>query len=241
MRRSIYYCPLSRREILTGSIYLVVHIFLLPSLLPYFFYHCFPDLYARMDMGTLNCIYYLISFVAVFLLLLRFLKESFYHFCDHKGQGILSVFSGYLVQWVVNMALSLLLSAVLAGLLPTTTPANPNTDSLVGMADYNRGALIASAVTLAPMVEEPLFRGVVFGGLRRKNRYLAYIVSYLLFAVYHLWQYFVLDYSPWLFLSLLDYLPVSIALAWSYEQGGSIWTPIFLHMFLNAVSLWVLL
>ena len=46
--------------------------------------------------------------------------------------------------------------------------------------------------------------------------------------------------QPALLLSLLDYVPASIALAAAYERGGTIWSPIALHMLLNGMSLWAL-
>ena len=38
-------------------------------------------------------------------------------------------------------------------------------------------------------------------------------------------------------ISVLSYLPAGYVLAWSYERSGSIWTPIFLHTAINAVTL----
>ncbi len=38
----------------------------------------------------------------------------------------------------------------------------------------------------------------------------------------------------------LEYLPVSVVLAWAYERSGCIWTNIFFHMGFNALSFYVL-
>ena len=87
-------------------------------------------------------------------------------------------------------------------------------------------------------MEEPVFRGAVFGGLRRRSRILAYLVSMLLFSLYHVWAYALID--PVYLLFLLQYLPVSYLLCRCYERCNSIWGSVFLHMFINAVSLRVL-
>ena len=87
-----------------------------------------------------------------------------------------------------------------------------------------------------PLVEESLFRGVVFGSLYRKSRLLAYVGSVGLFCVYHIWQFAAAYGDPALLLYAVQYLPVSIALCWLYERTGSVWSPIFLHMLLNGLS-----
>ena len=95
--------------------------------------------------------------------------------------------------------------------------------------------MTAVAVFLAPLVEEPIFRGGVFGLLRRYSRAAAYGASMLLFAVYHLWSYALLDASAWLY--LLQYLPAGFLLARIYEKTNSLWSAIFLHMTVNGVSM----
>ena len=59
------------------------------------------------------------------------------------------------------------------------------------------------------------------------------------FALYCVWQ-FVYSYGTVDFrylLLFLQYVPMSLALTWCYDNGGSIWSPIALHMVLNALIL----
>ena len=94
-------------------------------------------------------------------------------------------------------------------------------------------------VVLMPLVEEPLFRGLLFGATRRYSRVLGYVLSTLVFALYCVWQ-FVYSYGTVDFrylLLFLQYVPMSLALTWCYDNGGSIWSPIALHMVLNALIL----
>ena len=49
--------------------------------------------------------------------------------------------------------------------------------------------LAVMSVVMAPIVEEPLFRGLLFGCIRPRSRASAYIVSALLFSLYHVWQF----------------------------------------------------
>ena len=74
------------------------------------------------------------------------------------------------------------------------------------------------------------------GNVRPASRVLAYIVSALLFTLMHNWQYFGLHPFVSILLSCLPSRPASVALAWVYEKGGTIWAPITLHALINAMS-----
>ena len=86
-------------------------------------------------------------------------------------------------------------------------------------------------------LEEVLFRGLLFGQLRVKGRWIGYLGSSLCFCLIHLigylGKYTLLEF----FLALLQYLPAGVILAWSYEKSHSIAAPIFVHMVINGISL----
>ena len=111
-----------------------------------------------------------------------------------------------------------------------------NNETVTELISTNRYVMLAASVIFAPIVEETLVRGVVFGTIRPASRVLAYIVSALLFTLMHNWQYFGLHPFVSILLSCLPYLPASVALAWVYEKGGTIWAPITLHALINAMS-----
>ena len=91
-------------------------------------------------------------------------------------------------------------------------------------------------VFLAPFVEETLFRGLVFGGLKEKSRLLAYAVSCALFALVHVWQFAVANRDPSYFLLMAQYLIPGLVLAWAYEHSGTLWASIGLHAGVNALA-----
>lgn len=91
-------------------------------------------------------------------------------------------------------------------------------------------------VFLAPFVEETLFRGLVFGGLKEKSRLLAYAVSCALFALAHVWQFAVAGRDLACFLSMAQYLIPGLVLAWAYDHSGTLWASIGLHAGVNALS-----
>ena len=95
-------------------------------------------------------------------------------------------------------------------------------------------------VVLAPFVEEVLFRGLVFGNLKSKSRVVAYLVSCLLFALLHVWQFAVVQQDITYFLLMVQYLVPGAVLAWAYESSGTLWTSIGLHAVANALSAWTM-
>jgi membrane protease YdiL (CAAX protease family) len=96
--------------------------------------------------------------------------------------------------------------------------------------------MFVTTVLLAPVVEETMFRGALFGSIRLRSRAVAYIVSALAFAAYHLWPFLFTDMWRVNALYALQYIPASVILAWCYERGNSIWAPITLHALINLLA-----
>ena len=115
--------------------------------------------------------------------------------------------------------------------------SNPNSNAVMNVAGKYPNAIFALTVFIAPLVEETLFRGVVFGSLRPKHRILAFILSIFLFALYHVWQY-ALNAQDWkMLIYMIEYIPAGYVFAWLYEKTNCIWLPIFLHMGINLISM----
>lgn len=91
-------------------------------------------------------------------------------------------------------------------------------------------------IFLAPFVEETLFRGLVFGGLKERSRLLAYAVSCALFALLHVWQFALANRDAAYFLLMAQYLIPGLVLAWAYEHSGTLWASIGLHAGINTLS-----
>lgn len=211
--------------------YVPFHIFIIPLFLPRL-----AEMAAvyglRLTTVQLNFIYYITGFVFLGLTQMRYLRESFGDFCDSVGQSLWRTLRNfiwyYAMAYVVNFVL----------LFFITDLVNPNTNAVVTEAQVNRGGIFVVSVLLAPIVEEILFRETIFGTIRTKSVIGAYVVSTLIFSVYHLWQYFVIGYDVGqLLLYMLQYLPGSIMLAKTYEDTGNIWSPIIMHMAINGIAL----
>ena len=92
-------------------------------------------------------------------------------------------------------------------------------------------------LVLMPLVEEMVYRGLIYGHLREYNRPLAVVVCTLLYALALVWRYALEFSDPRYLLLVFLYLPVSCALTLCYERGGSIWGTALLHAGLNGAML----
>lgn len=221
---------MSRGEVAGGCIYLPVYIVGLGWLMGL----VLGWLDLRLPASTVNILYFLFNFLAVALIFRRWLiaslgavSKGFWAFIQ---AAVLGLALYYALSWV---------TAALLGLLELGV-SNPNdayVDRLIG--GNLRWALVCT-VLLAPLVEETLFRGLIFGNLRVWNRLGAYLVSALAFAVVHVWQY--VGELGWggALLCLLQYLPAGAALGWTYERAGTIWASILAHAVINAVAVGLL-
>ncbi len=227
--------PMSRNELLCGIVFLPIFMVPLRTLVLLAATQIDPNITAEQY----SLIFFLVSFVIVFLFCRNYLKNSFSDFLDGKFFSFSSIVSGYIGYYIIAYVVSMLSISMNAG-------SNPNDSAVFEQIKINQSTVIAISVLLGPIVEETLFRGVVFGSIRRKNRFMAYLISFLLFAIYHLWEYFVQGFESgavdWaMLIHLIDYLPASLALAWSYEKSGSVWSPIILHALINILSITAIL
>ena len=224
--RSIKIFPsqITRREMILGAVIAIIHCIAAPLAL---FFVSVP-----FDTGTVNLIYYCVSFVLVLALLGRYLKREFYSLTEHIFRTIFGMLIGYLAMSILSNAVLLIEMSAFESEL-----TNPNNDAVAELAKLDSRSVAAASILLAPVVEETIFRGVIFGGLRKRSRALAYIGSFAAFAVYHIWQYAVVDFSPRLIFVTLEYLPASIGLAIAYEKSDNLWCPIFLHSVVNLISI----
>ena len=102
----------------------------------------------------------------------------------------------------------------------------------------NNGALLMAfqSVVLAPILEELLFRGLVFRSLRDKSKWLAIFASSFLFGFLHIYSaLFAGDLSQLIY--LLSYGGMGFAFSYAYEKRKTICVPILMHMINNLVAI----
>ena len=95
----------------------------------------------------------------------------------------------------------------------------------------DRAVVIALAVGVAPLAEEVLFRGYLYGVARKyAGRFWAMMATALLFAGVH-------GHLP----SLAGLFLFAVLLTLLYEKSGSLWVPIVVHALFNSVTVIVAL
>ncbi len=89
-------------------------------------------------------------------------------------------------------------------------------------------------VVLPPLVEEVIFRGFLYTGLRKKLTFLpAAILTSLLFAAGHLE---IGNNTPLLWIAAIDTFTISMVMCFVRERTGSIWPTIVLHAIKNGLA-----
>ena len=122
---------------------------------------------------------------------------------------------------------------VLAALL------QPDQEDITRDLGYGESALgsVAAGVLIvgvAPLSEEVFFRGLLFRGLRRGVPFaLAAAISAGIWGLFHYT-------GPDAWGVVLQLAVFGVVLAWLYERTGSLWPPIVLHVFNNALAFAIL-
>ena len=217
---------LSKKEVVFGILYTLAELLVLPSLLTWGNWL----LGSPLSVTQLNFVFFALNFIIITVAYRRFLIENFKTLLQNPWRVLRFAGAGLLLYWVGNFFVSLLV------VLLSPDFVNANDQSIQQLTQDNVILMTLGTVFLVPVVEENLFRGVLFGSLYAKNRFWAYAVSTAVFSAIHIVSYLGV-YSPLeLLLSFLQYVPAGLCLAWSYQKADSIWAPILIHIAVNQMG-----
>ena len=224
------FVEMRRGEKIGGVIWLVIYMLLMSLIVTF----VMTMLGYGEDLVRINQVFFVVNFLITCLLFRHFLTDSLAVVMERPLRLLKGILLGFCLYEAGQIALSLLYEVIAPDLWTA------NDEGVAQIAGMNYGAMWAGAVLLAPLVEETLMRGLVFGNLRKKSRVLAYAVSTLAFGIIHVLGY-AWDMDVWtLVLNWGLYMVPSIVLAVTYEYTGTIWGPTALHMILNALSMMAL-
>ncbi|TLD71918.1 CPBP family intramembrane metalloprotease [Phragmitibacter flavus] len=139
---------------------------------------------------------------------------------------------GLAAVWIVGVVvvMALIVAAVyavaLGGQLPDESPQEV-VEMFRKMDGWMmRGLVVIAAVLVAPLTEELIFRGFLYGVTKRfTERWFAVLLTALLFATVH-------NHVG----SLLPLFLLGVGFAVAYEATGSLLVPIFMHMIFNGFN-----
>lgn len=217
----------TRQENILGYIYLAFSQILLADLIAIAAYW----LGYPLSLVTLNIIYFLVNFVSIVAIFHRFLGSSLQAAWKNIPKCLISVLIGFGVYYWGTILLGFLITWI------SPNFANVNDQAVTGMVQENPVIMGLCTVCLVPVVEETLYRGLIFQQLQRNHRALAYIVSVAVFSAIHVAGF--IGSVNWLTLLLCfaQYLPAGIALALAYERADTIVAPILIHMIINQIGM----
>ena len=114
----------------------------------------------ELPVAEANVVYYLLSATLVFLVFWSFLKHGFHLLLDWLPENLFAFATGLVGAGALHLLVSLIPLPV----------ENPNVVSYPEQFALAPFATTVILVVLMPVVEEPLFRGLLFGTARRYSR-----------------------------------------------------------------------
>ena len=227
MKKSCLVIPLSSREVYGGFAYLAFQILLLPVILV----EGNAMLPRPLSEVRLNFAFFAVNYLSIFLIFRRMISISASRIWQNQGRFWKYTLLGLLGYALCTKGYTTLVSLLYPGFV------NANDESIFLMAGQDLSLMILGTVLLVPMVEECLYRGLIFGRIYPRNRASAYIVSMVAFSMIH-----VLGYAGYvpaldLVLSFIQYLPAGFFLAWAYASTGTVFAPVLIHALVNAYGI----
>lgn len=218
---------MTRRESILGWSYLLLSMFVLPTLFVVA-NNLLPDPFSDT---VINLIYFAVNFVAIAVIFRRFLVSSVkaalavpWHCLWYALLGLVFYFTLMnLLSWGI--------------LLIDPDFSNVNDNSIAQLTQEHYPLMMLTTVILVPITEETLYRGLLFQGLQRTNRALAYTLSVFVFAAIHIISYIGMSDFLTLSLCFVQYLPAGICLAWAYEKSDTIVAPMLIHIVINLIGI----
>ncbi|MEG1657570.1 MAG: type II CAAX endopeptidase family protein [Oscillibacter sp.] len=232
-RKSTAY--MSAGEQIAGTAFFVIYLVVLPFATAPLFRLVGTLLGIEIGAALQNVIYYYILFAVSIIIFHGFLARTSRNFVDNLGGACKTVLMGLVALYGLNELMFRLTSLLM------NNQTNLNDSSISAQIQDAPHMTLLIVIFLAPFVEEVLFRGLVFGNLKSKSLTVAYVVSCLLFALLHVWQFAVVQQDLTYFLLMVQYLVPGFVLAWAYHHSGTLWASIALHIATNALSVWTIL
>ena len=222
-------------ERILGGVFFAVYLLVLPFASDPLFALLERMLGRSLDGSVRSMISYYLLFALTVVIFWNYLGRTTGHFLSAPWRTLGHAAAGLVAFYGLNELCYRVLELFLQG------QRNLNDVAISAQIDDAPRSTVLIVVALAPFVEEVLFRGFVFGNIRQHSRVAAYVVSCLLFAFLHVWQFAVVSHSLTYFLLMLQYLAPGLVLAWTYDRSGTLWGSILLHAAVNALAVWSVL
>lgn len=227
MNETNFSVRMTRLEAIIGACYLPWYLIFISMMIQFGLYWFAPNLLTDM---VLNTCYYGVNLLCVLAIFHRFLWNNFRAFAVQWKTVLKQLPAALGIYYLLSMAVNLVVLFIMPDFI------NQNNETVVGILDQQPILMVVIAVILAPIIEETIFRGLIFGNLQPKNRMFAYAFTAVFFAAIHIVGY--LSTMTWqsVVLSFAQYVPATLVLARFYEKTDTLIAPMLLHAAVNTVS-----
>ncbi len=208
-----------------GVVFLLLYLLVFPRLNAWVQQLIFGE--GEVPMAEANVVYYAFLFALALLAFWDMLKKDFGVLLDWLPENLLGVLLGLAGGVVLRFLLEMLPWPV----------ADPISLQYAQSYALSPAATLVLILLLIPLVEEVVFRGLIYGHMRNYSRPLAAVTVTVLYALFLVYRYALESGDPRYLLLAVLYLPMSAALTFCYENGGSVWGSVVLHGGLNAFAL----
>ncbi|MEW4286704.1 CPBP family intramembrane glutamic endopeptidase [Priestia koreensis] len=176
--------------------------------------------YGRLEIAYAGTTWTIIAFAIVLILTLFWLRS------DMRSRGKANISS--LVFWSIIGIFMALAAQAVAALIETNLfkieAGSENTESLIKLIKLMPAFIFVTSV-IGPILEEIIFRKIIFGSLHKHFNFLiSAIISALIFAVVHM------DFSH-----ILVYTAMGLVFAYLYSKTKHIIVSIFAHVMMNTI------
>lgn len=186
-------------------------------------------------VAYLNLLLDLVFALIILLIFKDSLIEQWKDFFKEKKENILY---GFVIGFVM-----LFVASIVGGLLSMAFGAQTDSQNqavIENLAQAHPVIIVITSVILAPIVEELLFRGTIFGWLYELHPTIAHLGSAFLFGFVHIMDAVLSgNYQEWF--QIFAYFLMGAVLSFLYEKRNNIYVPILSHMMNNLISILLVL
>ena len=215
---------MSHSEQTTGWAWMVIQLFLLPSVVE-LLTHLF---HLNISAAMLNVMLFCLNFIGTVTIFRQYLQHQTE--CIKLWRLLVFVPLGLVLYWLAATGVSYLIMQLWPAHI------NPNNQAVMALHEELPILMTIGIVFLVPITEETLFRGLLFGTVYKKYPVLGFIVSVLGFAVIHVFSYIGQQPLATLLISFLQYIPAGIVLSLSYLWARTLVAPILIHGIINLLA-----
>ncbi len=165
-------------------------------------------------------------FVDIFHRVRKAIKENFAWF---------SV-KAYALLYATNFVTSLLVAFILG-----SSESSANQSGIETIMDVAPVIMFICVVFVAPILEELVFRGLIFRVFRNKSVIAAHAISAFLFGFMHCAEEIIMYQNFSEVVQMLPYIAMGLVFSLAYEKYKTIGVPIYMHMLNNFVACLVIL